>query len=131
MKDEEGSAMKTPSSCSKRTSLKTQSNFNNYSLWKYKVRPSLSFSFFVFSLLLFRPFIFLYINLCDVQLRENCYRRVRQDRSRLLWKTRLSAANSQVRCFSLLILLFKQIDPMYFLYKMFNNLCFYIIFRML
>ncbi|TYJ27883.1 hypothetical protein E1A91_A07G220100v1 [Gossypium mustelinum] len=46
-----------------RPSLKTHPRFNNYSLWKHK-------------------------------LRENCYKRVREDRTRLLWKMRLPAAQS-------------------------------------
>ncbi|XVF21219.1 hypothetical protein REPUB_Repub12eG0071900 [Reevesia pubescens] len=47
----------------KRPPLKTHPHFNNYSLWKQK-------------------------------LRENCYKRVREDRTRLLWKMRLPAAQS-------------------------------------
>lgn len=45
-----------------RPSLKSDSEFNNYQLWKQK-------------------------------LRENCFKRVRQDRSRLLWKCRLSSSD--------------------------------------
>ncbi|GAV68408.1 hypothetical protein CFOL_v3_11911 [Cephalotus follicularis] len=45
----------------KRPSLKSSSHFNNYPIWKDK-------------------------------LRENCYKRVREDRSRLLWKMRLPTA---------------------------------------
>ncbi|OAY34930.1 uncharacterized protein LOC110627499 isoform X2 [Manihot esculenta] len=47
----------------KRSSLKSQSHFNTYPLWKDK-------------------------------LRENCYKRVREDRNRLLWKMRLPTAKS-------------------------------------
>lgn len=46
-----------------RPSLKSDSEFNNYELWKQK-------------------------------LRENCFKRVRQDRNRLLWKCRLSSDDS-------------------------------------
>ncbi|KEH36393.1 uncharacterized protein [Medicago truncatula] len=47
-----------------RPSLKSDSEFNNYQLWKQK-------------------------------LRENCFKRVRQDRSRLLWKCRLSSSDDE------------------------------------
>ncbi|XP_058785702.1 uncharacterized protein LOC131660476 isoform X1 [Vicia villosa] len=46
---------------STRQSLKSDSQFNNYQLWKQK-------------------------------LRDNCFKRVRQDRTRLLWKCRLSSS---------------------------------------
>ncbi|XP_050204665.1 uncharacterized protein LOC126654743 isoform X2 [Mercurialis annua] len=47
----------------KRQSIKSQSHFNTYPLWKNK-------------------------------LRENCYKRVREDRNRLLWKMRLPSSKS-------------------------------------
>eukprot|EP00257_Ricinus_communis_P022352 XP_015582056.1 uncharacterized protein LOC8286110 isoform X1 [Ricinus communis] len=49
----------------KRQSIKTQSHFNTYPLWKDK-------------------------------LRENCYKRVREDRNRLLWKMRLPTPNKSI-----------------------------------
>ncbi|GAY56195.1 hypothetical protein CUMW_170010 [Citrus unshiu] len=52
-----------PEAVPNRPSLKPSSHFNNYPLWKAK-------------------------------LRDNCYKRVREDRSRLLWKMRLPAAQS-------------------------------------
>ncbi|KAJ4730308.1 RPA-interacting protein [Melia azedarach] len=52
-----------PISAPNRPSLKLNSHFNNYPLWKAK-------------------------------LRENCYKRVREDRTRLLWKMRLPTAQS-------------------------------------
>ncbi|XP_038703456.1 uncharacterized protein LOC119999779 isoform X2 [Tripterygium wilfordii] len=53
--------MEDNSAAPTRPSIKTQSPFNNYPIWKDK-------------------------------LRENCYKRVRNDRSRLLWKMRLPTA---------------------------------------
>ncbi|KAJ0054089.1 hypothetical protein Pint_03159 [Pistacia integerrima] len=55
--------LKQPNHPPNRSSLKPNSHFNNYPLWKSK-------------------------------LRENCYKRVREDRTRLLWKMRLPAAQS-------------------------------------
>ncbi|KAL5794403.1 hypothetical protein ACOSP7_002997 [Xanthoceras sorbifolium] len=52
-----------PAAVQKRSSLKTNSHFNNYPIWKAK-------------------------------LRENCYKRVREDRTRLLWKMRLPTGQS-------------------------------------
>ncbi|KAL5066545.1 hypothetical protein RYX36_028282 [Vicia faba] len=49
---------------STRLSLKSDSQFSNYQLWKQK-------------------------------LRDNCFKRVRKDRTRLLWKCRLSSSPSQ------------------------------------
>ncbi|KAK7310548.1 hypothetical protein RJT34_08118 [Clitoria ternatea] len=64
-KDIDDSTSTAPAPAPSRTSLKSDSAFNKYQLWKHK-------------------------------LRENCYKRLRDDRTRLLWKFRCNQQEDDV-----------------------------------
>lgn len=73
-----------------RPSLKSLASFNNYPKWKNKVLTIWWFMAKVWFISCLCLEFFVWVT--QIQLRENCFKRVREDRTRLLWKLRLPEA---------------------------------------